>query len=252
MTEVFKIHKSGYLVSNKGRIKGVRIPYLNPVKNNCGYLVTSLPNNNGRSWATLHRVVYETFNGDIPEGRVINHIDGDKTNNTLTNLECITSSENAQHAYDNGLANGKAGETNSQAKLTAEQFIEVCELLMEGCTNSEIADLYNLHDRYVSLIRHKKRWKGLFPSWYTPTKSLGNTGITLPKMIQIYEDCLSLSKNKDIAEKWDIDRSTVSRIRSNKTWIDFIEYYNSNIVELQRPSSAEEYTQVGGNIENPI
>jgi hypothetical protein len=252
MIEIFKLHKSGYKVSNMGRIKGIRIPFLNPTISNCGYAVVQLPDmNSGYITRSVHRAVYETFVGDIPEGMVINHIDGVKTNNCLNNLECITPAENTRHAYETGLAFGKPGEDNSQAKLTAEQFLAVCQLLMEGATNQEISDLFGLHDRYVSLIRHKKRWTSLFPDWYVPSKSLGNTGISLPKMIAIYEDTLQPISNKEVALKWGIDQSTVSRIRSKTTWIDFIKYYESNIAELQRPSSAEEYTQVSGNIENP-
>jgi len=251
MKEIFKKHKSGYLVSNLGRIKGVRVSYLTPTLGTNGYLVTSLPTEKGRFFASVHRVVYETFLGAIPKGKVINHLDGDKLNNSIDNLELCSVSQNTQHAYDTGLAKGKPGETNSQAKLTAEQFLLLCEALMEGATNEEVANLFNLNSGYVSLIRHKKRWTTLFPEWYVPSKSLGNTGIPLPTMIQVYEDTLKPYKNSVIASKWGLDRSTVSRIRAGKTWVDFISYYNKNITELQRPSEASEYTQVGGNIENP-
>lgn len=251
MKEIFKQHKSGYLVSNQGRIKGIRVPFLSPTANSDGYLITSLPTINGRSWASVHRVVYETFNGDIPKGMVINHKDGNKQNNHIENLEICTPSENTIHAYATGLAFGKAGEDNSQAKLTAEQFLQICELLMEGATNKEIAELFGLHDRYASLIRHKKRWTSLFPSWYVPSSSLGNTKLPLPLMIQVYEDTLSDLKNHEIASKYNIDRSTISRIRSKQTWIDFIDYYENIYTELQRPSEASEYTQVSGNTKSP-
>ena len=54
------------------------------------------------------------------------------------------------------------GELNPQSKLSNEQFYEMVELFKEGKTNSEIAEIYSLHDRYVSLIRHKKRFKKLW------------------------------------------------------------------------------------------
>lgn len=227
MNEVFKRHKSGYFVSNLGRIKGVIVKYLSPTLSKDGYLVTSLPTDGKRSYYLVHRAVYETFYGDIPQGMVINHIDGDKQNNRMDNLECVTHSENMIHAYQNGLAKGLTGENNSMAKLSAEEFILVCEALMEGATNQEISELTGLHPRYVSLIRHKKRWSSLFPSWYKPSKSLGNTGLTLDRMTLIYQDALSEMKNKEIADKWGLDPSTVSRIRSKQTWVDFINYYES-------------------------
>lgn len=228
MNEVFKRHKSGYLVSNLGRIKGIRVEFLSPTTCRDGYLITSLPKDGLRTFYSVHRAVYETFHGEIPEGLCINHKDGNKQNNCSDNLECVTYSQNTLHAYETGLAKGKEGETNSMAKLTAEDFLQVCEALMEGSTNEQVAELFGLHSRYVSLIRHKKRWKNLFPSWYYPVKSLGNTGLTLDVMIQIYEDCLGDMRNMDIAEKWGLDRSTVSRIRSRQTWVDFINYYETS------------------------
>ena len=227
MKEVFKQHKSGYFVSNQGRIKGIRVAYLRPTLSNAGYLVTSLPKDGTSMFYTVHRAVYETFKGDIPHKMDINHIDGNKQNNHISNLECVTRQENIQHAYDNGLAYGKPGSHNSMAKLTAEDFIILCESLMEGATNDEIAQMFGIHPNYVSLIRHKKRWTSLFPPWYKPTKSLGNTGISLDKMVLVYKDTLTTLSNKEIAVKWSLDPSTISRIRTRKTWVDFIKYYES-------------------------
>lgn len=51
----------------------------------------------------VHRLVWETFNGGIPEGLIINHLDGNKKNNDLSNLELMTHSENIRHAFDSGL-----------------------------------------------------------------------------------------------------------------------------------------------------
>ena len=42
----------------------------------------------------VHRLVWETFNGEIPDGYEIDHIDGNKQNNALSNLRCVTHIEN--------------------------------------------------------------------------------------------------------------------------------------------------------------
>lgn len=42
-----------------------------------------------------HRIVYEKFNGKIPIGFVVNHIDGDTSNNKIGNLECVSKSVNS-------------------------------------------------------------------------------------------------------------------------------------------------------------
>lgn len=51
---------------------------------------------------SIHRLVWETFKGEIPEGMVIDHIDGNRSNNSLSNLRLVTQSENMDNAQTNG------------------------------------------------------------------------------------------------------------------------------------------------------
>jgi len=51
---------------------------------------------------SIHRLVYETFNGPIPDGMKIDHIDGDRSNNALSNLRLVTQSDNMKAAMENG------------------------------------------------------------------------------------------------------------------------------------------------------
>jgi hypothetical protein len=53
-----------------------------------------------RLWRRVHRVVYETHIGKIPEGCEIDHISGDKHNNNITNLRAVTRSENMIAAFE--------------------------------------------------------------------------------------------------------------------------------------------------------
>ena len=57
----------------------------------------------------------------------VNHIDGNKANNNLNNLEYCTHSENIKHAFEIGLEKGKKGEESSSAKLTNRDVIEIRE-----------------------------------------------------------------------------------------------------------------------------
>ncbi len=65
----------------------------------------------------VHRLVADAFLGSCPIGREVNHMDGDKTNPQLGNLEYVTRAQNQAHAYRTGLQTA-AGSRNGQAKLT--------------------------------------------------------------------------------------------------------------------------------------
>lgn len=67
----------------------------------------------------VHDLVAEAFLGPRPDGAVVNHIDGDKTNNAVGNLEYVTHAANMAHAARIGLM--VRGENHGNAKLTNEQ-----------------------------------------------------------------------------------------------------------------------------------
>lgn len=72
----------------------VLTPSLNHPK---GYLKYQLHSNGKTYQRYVHRLLYETFIGDIPEGYEINHIDENNLNNDLSNLECVTPLQNKHH-----------------------------------------------------------------------------------------------------------------------------------------------------------
>lgn len=69
--------------------------------NNAGYYIIQL-----EKCLTIHKIVAETFLGDIPKGYDVDHIDGDKSNNSLTNLEIVTHQENMVRYYKHLKASG--------------------------------------------------------------------------------------------------------------------------------------------------
>jgi len=88
-----------YMVSNLGNVKSLN--YMHTHKEHLlspgiskGYLIVVLRNNNKSKNMLVHRLVYQSFNGEIPEGMTVNHIDEDKTNNKLNNLNLLTRAEN--------------------------------------------------------------------------------------------------------------------------------------------------------------
>lgn len=96
-----------YSASNYGRIRNEgtgRI--LHVYMNTRGYLTLTLRRNNQQIQQSVHRLVAEAFLGGPHPDLDVNHIDGDKTNNCIENLEWCTREENVRHAVRTGLRHG--------------------------------------------------------------------------------------------------------------------------------------------------
>lgn len=95
------LNYSNYLVSSYGRVMNIRTKRLlkTYVDNSGGYLCVNLWKNNKGKNHRIHTLVYSTFYNDYDlKGHVINHIDGNKLNNNLENLEKATYQNNNFHA----------------------------------------------------------------------------------------------------------------------------------------------------------
>ena len=97
----------GYQVSNQGNIrslKGKEPKILKPYDNGYGYLYINLYKNNKMYAKRVHKLVAEAFIPNTEEGKTeVNHINGNKTDNRLINLEFVSRSENIKHSYETGL-----------------------------------------------------------------------------------------------------------------------------------------------------
>lgn len=89
-----------YQVSNFGRVKRNGRILKVRVKRK-GYLGVVLYNNSEPKHYTIHRLVAEAFIPNPENKPQVNHIDEDKTNNTVANLEWVTAKENANHGTRN-------------------------------------------------------------------------------------------------------------------------------------------------------
>jgi len=90
-----------YEISDYGCVRshyGGKIKYLKGQKNKGGYIHVGLWKNGKGKTFSVHRLVYTVFVGNIDEGLQLDHIDGDKTNNKLTNLRAVTPRENSNNS----------------------------------------------------------------------------------------------------------------------------------------------------------
>lgn len=93
-----------YEVSDLGRVKRCgSAKCLKPMPNTKGYPSVDLKDHGRRKYAVVHRLVAETFIPKPDNKPQVNHKDGDKTNNAVSNLEWCTGLENIRHAVRTGL-----------------------------------------------------------------------------------------------------------------------------------------------------
>jgi hypothetical protein len=117
-----------------------------------GIYYTKANNQTERKWLSVHRIVYEAFNGPIPQGLEINHKDGNRLNNRLSNLEAITKSENQYHACD-------VLKKRGQPIIYSGKYYH-------SISNCARKNNLKVHCLYESL-RHGRKYKGIELSYTT-------------------------------------------------------------------------------------
>lgn len=112
-----------------------------------------------REFYSAHRLVANAFIPHVEGKDFVNHKDGCKQNNKVSNLEWCTKSENTQHAFATGLKKPACGEKHGRAKLKERDVKEIRALLTAGSTGISIAKKYGISESAVSNIKKDKVWK---------------------------------------------------------------------------------------------
>lgn len=151
-----------YMVSSYGRVRhGVKNNILSP-SIVCGYYKVRLSENGMASDYMIHKLVWQLFgdSNEVPAGCVIDHIDGNKLNNAIENLRCISLSENVNAAY-------YIQKTNSSAKRV-QQFDINGKFIQDFPSVAEAARILNLDSSTISKVcRGKNKTHGGFVFKYS-------------------------------------------------------------------------------------
>lgn len=147
-----------YLISRWGQVFSlISDRLLKPQINNSGYLIVVL-HKDGKPYAKLvHRIVMEAFVGPCQEDIWVNHRDGDKTNNFLSNLEYTTISYNHRHAYKTGLRS-KVGVNHHMASFIEADISIIRKRFKDGEKQKVIAADYNVSREAISHIVNRRTW----------------------------------------------------------------------------------------------
>lgn len=182
----------------------------------------------------MHRLVIEAFQGSIPKGLAVNHKDGNKKNNVLVNLEVVTYSQNIRHAIETGLKPIVYGEDVPTSKIDNKTARLLIGDIIEGFDNDYLSEKYSLHSRYISLVRHKRRWKKLWEEFpdYISEKSNGNDRVkklSPEEFLEIVDKLKMGYTNAKITREYNLASGTASRIRHRKSYKEYWARYIDNI-----------------------
>tara|TARA_R110000822_G_scaffold1894_3_gene9060 strand:- start:641 stop:1102 length:462 start_codon:yes stop_codon:yes gene_type:complete len=143
-----------YDINEKGEVLNLRKNKLMKIHTSYnGYKYVSLPGKTNY----IHRLLGIKFIHNPLMLREINHIDGNKLNNDLNNLEWCSSSDNTKHAYKIGLQSQK-GENNARTNLTNLDIMKIKQLSSEGTKQKELVNMFGVNQSNISRIINSKTW----------------------------------------------------------------------------------------------
>lgn len=170
-----KDYPNSYQISSFGRIRSldktvtfirngnvyprkIKGKILTPTPSGRGYLQTLLTKEGKGKMHTIHRLVAEAFIPKESNNLVVNHIDGDKLNNNVSNLEWVTQSDNIKQSYDK-LGNipwnkryGPINQTYTKIDLIVDAIID-----NPYSKNKVIAEIVGETPRRISKIKHLRK-----------------------------------------------------------------------------------------------
>lgn len=176
MIEVYKDiegFEGRYMVSNLGNVKSLNYQntkkekILTPIRHHLGYYIVHLGSSKIRM---IHTLVAKAFIPNPEHHRYVNHIDGNKRNNIVTNLEWVTAKQNVSHAIRTGLRdphrnNAKVGILNHNSRSVL-QYSKSGEFIKQWDCISDAARAYNMNPCMIinnasgrTLSAHGYVWK---------------------------------------------------------------------------------------------
>ena len=215
-----------------GKTQALKSRVLKPRINPSGYCYVELSKNGSKATFAIHQLVAQAFLNNPENKPIVNHINGVKTDNNVSNLEWATYSENLSHAYSTGLrtsVSSKAvGEKNYRRKLKSVQVIEIKRLLAEGnLTYKEIAKKYGVSRSTIGSINSNRYWSHITVnnakcSKKSTTRNSGSKN-NFSKLDESLVLRIKLALNcgvavKLLASQYGVASTTIYEIKRGATW----------------------------------
>lgn len=212
MKNLEEINAPEYCVTDTGKIYSLKSKrFLNVQYNDNGYPCITLRVEGKTKTFKVHRLVALVYLKDTYfDGAHVNHIDGDKTNSCVKNLEWVTRSENMIHAYRTGLIVSKPH------KLTDEDVHLICQFLEQGSRVPDVQKMFNVErDQIYRII------EGTAYNYISFEYNLLNVPkqqkISPEKAIQVCELLVQNLPLRNISEITNVSISSVKAIKQRRT-----------------------------------
>lgn len=169
--ETRQLLKTTYIVREDGAILNRKGQVMKPKLTRLGYHEYNLYDtaNSKRIYHRANRLVAWAFIPNPLNKPFVNHIDGNKQNNSVSNLEWVTHAENMEHAKLTNLI--KRGEDTPVSVYTTEQIEQVCTLMQAGYRNTEIGESVGVSRYVIGEIRAGKCWLHISNKYTFPKRS---------------------------------------------------------------------------------
>ena len=146
-----------YYVDEEGNIYSAKRKNPHKLKqqtSNHGYRFVCISENGKEFSRYVHRIVVEAFYRKLCSEKfeTVNHIDGNKTNNRLENLEIVSASENVVLSYKTGLH--KVGEQHEQSRYSDAYLTKALDEIHSGCSVRSTAKKYGISQSYLNKIKN--------------------------------------------------------------------------------------------------
>lgn len=153
---LFAITSLGRVISYPKRQNGWLLTERKITIDNRGYYRVCIGRDSIKETLKVHRLVAQHFIENPNELPEVNHKDGNKLNNDVSNLEWETRKGNMRHAADNKLLAIKKGSANAASILTESQVKEIHE---SNLSARQLAKLYPVTEATIYDIRGGRHWK---------------------------------------------------------------------------------------------
>jgi hypothetical protein len=155
------IRHDGNWAEENGYVKKIKVK--NITTNRYGYLTSKLCKLGKCRRLTIHRLVAKAFIPNPNNYTQVNHIDGNKENNCIWNLEWVSQARNIQHAFETGLMTNEhlKGSNHHNAKLNEDIVKTIRKQKEQGASAKELCEKYNIGKTTLRDIITFKTWRNV-------------------------------------------------------------------------------------------